>query len=279
MMNNIMQQIMNPQEFNYEFNADPLFQAYADMYTQQGRQASLDAQGQAAQLTGGYGNSYGAAVGNQAYQQYLTKLYDKGLDLRDRAYQMYTDDWNKLLNQYGVVNEQDQQGYNQWLNNLNYWSQMAQTENTGHNQDQSYAWQLCQAILANGQMPSAELLAAAGISAADAQAMMAQMEPASGGTGGPGPGGGGGNQYIDLGNGYVGYQDQYGNWTTQNANNVNIQDNDSVMPASTAYANLIGNIGNMFGNLGNNLTGNTQSALSSLQNGLSNLFNSKKKKE
>lgn len=206
MINNILQQITNPQEFNYEFNKDNLFNAYQDLYTQQGRQASLDAQGQAAGLTGGYGNSYGAAVGNQAYQQWLTKLYDKGLELYDRARQRYNDDWNQLLGQYDVLNGQDQQGYQQWLNNLNYWTGLGQTENQGylndqqlHMQQQDYALGICQSILANGQMPSDALLAQAGLSREDAMAMMAMMEPA-GGSGGSGGGGGGSKINQQIGN-------------------------------------------------------------------------------
>ena len=135
MLNNILQQIQNPKEFNYEFNKDGLFNAYRDLYTQQGRQASLDAQGQAAGLTGGYGNSYGAAVGNQAYQQYLTQLYDKGMDLYDRAWQRYQNDRDQLMQQYNVLNTQDQQGYQQWLNNLNYWTGLGQNE-----QEQANWW-------------------------------------------------------------------------------------------------------------------------------------------
>ena len=232
MMSNIMQQIVNPQGFNYEFNADPMFQAYSDMYTQQGKQASLDAQAQAAALTGGYGNSYGAAAGNQAYQQWLTQLYDKGMELYDRAYDRYKNDWNQTLQQYDVLNAADQQGYNQWLNNLNYWTQLGQAENQDYynaqnltlsqqeqamqqalqqwqmqNGDQqlalqqqqfeyaqaqdaqNYAYQLCASILANGHMPSAALLAAAGISAEDAAAMMAVLQ-ATGGSGGSGGSGG-----------------------------------------------------------------------------------------
>lgn len=198
MIQNILQQITNPQEFNYEFNKDNLFQAYQDMYTQQGRQASLDAQGQAAGLTGGYGNSYGAAVGNQAYQQWLTKLYDKGLDFYDRARQRYNDDWNMLLNQYDVVNGQDQQGYQQWLNNLNYWTGLGQTENQGYLNDQQLAIQQAQLQLQQEQW------------AAEQAAMEAAAAAANSGGGPGGNGGGNGIVYATGGNYYT--QNANGGW-------------------------------------------------------------------
>ena len=52
-IDSIIQQILNPQGFKYEFNGDNLFKAYSDMYTQKGKQAAEDVQGQAAALTGG----------------------------------------------------------------------------------------------------------------------------------------------------------------------------------------------------------------------------------
>ena len=48
--------------------------------------------------------------------------------------------------------------------------------------DQKYAAQYALAILENGQMPSLELLKAAGLSKADAQKLMAQIQPATTGT-------------------------------------------------------------------------------------------------
>jgi hypothetical protein len=252
-LDNIMQQIQNPKEFKYEFNGDNLFKAYADLYTQKGKQASADAMGQAAGLTGGYGNSYGQNVGTQAYQQYLLSLYDKGLDLRDRAYQQYRDDQGALQDQYNILFDADNAGYDRfrdtvgdwqreealaaeraqqaedsdydrYLDALNYYTGLAQTENADYRSEQerqeairqyeqnyarsvyendrdfnanqaaremSNARDIAIAILQNGNMPTAELLKAAGISEPDARAMMAQMM-AGAGTGSGGSGGGGG---------------------------------------------------------------------------------------
>ena len=73
-LDDLYNKVMQKPDFKYDLANDPLYRQYADQYVRQGRQAAMDAQGQAAGLTGGYGNSYGAMVGNQAYQQYLGQL-------------------------------------------------------------------------------------------------------------------------------------------------------------------------------------------------------------
>ncbi|MCR5566207.1 MAG: hypothetical protein K6F61_05095 [Clostridiales bacterium] len=248
-LDNILQQIQNPGQFKYDFNGDELFKLYADQYTRRGKQASMDAMGQAAALTGGYGNTYAQRVGNQAYDEYLHDLYDKGLDLRDRAYQQYQDQLANNYNQFNVLSQADQTDYgryrdlvgdwenerdyltgradtersfdynqymdqyNQWADNRDYYTnlynQLSQTDYNRYadardfaekqyqydtnlqesirefdaslnwdkmSSEQKYAAEYAMQILANGQMPSADLLQKAGLSAADAQKMMAKLK-------------------------------------------------------------------------------------------------------
>ena len=56
-MQNLMNQLLNPTPFNYDVNADGLYQQIKDNYTKAGRQAMMDTQCQSAAMTGGYGNS------------------------------------------------------------------------------------------------------------------------------------------------------------------------------------------------------------------------------
>lgn len=243
-MNQILQKITNPEQFRYSFNGDEMFKQLADRYVQQGRQASMDAMGQAAGLTGGYGNSYGQMVGQQTYDQYLQGLYDKGMDLYDRALQRYQMEQNGLLDQFNVLSQADQtdygryrdtvgdwnqersyltdradteanRDYDRYTNELNYWTGMGQAENQGYMQqqqfdeqqrqfdaqlaenqrqwdqqyaytkmseDRKYAYNNACAILKSGKMPSDALLKQAGLSKADAQKMMAQVQKAGGGS-------------------------------------------------------------------------------------------------
>lgn len=127
-LDSILQQIQNPDEFKYEFNGDNLFRNYADLYTQYGKQASLDTMGQAAALTGGYGNSYAQQAGQQAYQQYLLGLYDKGFDLRNAAYQGYRDQMGDLKDTYNAMMAAEQGDYNRYQNAVNAWQQQQQLD-------------------------------------------------------------------------------------------------------------------------------------------------------
>ena len=177
----ILNQIQNPEQFKYEFNGDEMFRQYADLYTQKGKQASLDAMGQAAALTGGYGNSYAQQVGNQAYQQYLLDLYDKGAGYRDAAYQQYQDEQQGLKDQYNILYNQEQSDYAKYRDMMSDWEA-----------NRKYAYNYCMNILNSGKMPTDELLQQAGISRADAESMRAQILAAAGGGGGGGRGGSGG---------------------------------------------------------------------------------------
>ena len=120
-LESILNQIMNPGQFNYEFNADNLFKQYADMYTQRGKQAMMDTMGNAAALTGGYGNSYAQMAGQQAYDQNLTELYDRGMDMRDRAYQQWLDEQSNLYNQFNTVQGAEETDYNRYRDLFNDW--------------------------------------------------------------------------------------------------------------------------------------------------------------
>ena len=126
-LDDILKQIQNPSEFKYEFNGDNLFKSYADQYNQYAKQGMIDTMGQAAALTGGYGNSYAFAAGQQAYQQNMLPLYEKGLELRDRAYQQYQDAQNNLLNQYNVISNQENTDYGRYRDLVNDWMNEEQT--------------------------------------------------------------------------------------------------------------------------------------------------------
>lgn len=102
-LNSLYDQIMNRKPFQYDLNGDLLYRQMADRYTQLGQQAMRDAMGQASALTGGYGNSYAQQVGNQAHQQYLTYLNEQIPSLYDRAYGVWQDEGDRLLEEYQLT--------------------------------------------------------------------------------------------------------------------------------------------------------------------------------
>ena len=98
-----MDKINNREKFSYDLNGDVLYKQYKDKYIQQGKMAMQDTMGQAAALTGGYGNSNAIAAGNQAYQASLSNLNDIIPELQQMAYDRYNQEGQDLLNQYSMA--------------------------------------------------------------------------------------------------------------------------------------------------------------------------------
>ena len=109
----------NRGDFTYDFNADALYQQYKDRYIQQGKMAMADAMGQASAMTGGYGNSYAATVGNQAYQSHLDKLNDVIPELYQLAYDRYNQEGQDMLNMLSLLGSERNFEYGTWGDKLN----------------------------------------------------------------------------------------------------------------------------------------------------------------
>lgn len=223
----IYSRIENREPFKYDINADPLYDMYKDKYIQGGKLAMKDTMGQAAALTGGYGNTYGQQVGQQAYDAYLQNLADVIPELYDRAYGKYKDEGDDLVKLYGLAGDLRDQEYGRYRDDLSDWNYneevQRQLEDLLYNrrvneeetawsrkqQEDEAAWKRQQAnynslmslISTTGYRPSDEELAAAGMSRAQADAAWAQAlrewdlrvnGSGSGSSGGGGGGGGGG---------------------------------------------------------------------------------------
>lgn len=93
-----MNAIENRKKFEYDLNGDMLYNQYKDQYTTQGKMAMMDTMGQAAALTGGYGNSYAQTVGQQTYQGYLQQLNDKVPELYQLALDQYNREGDEMYN-------------------------------------------------------------------------------------------------------------------------------------------------------------------------------------
>ena len=120
-LSNTMDSILNRKEFQYDVNADALYNQYKDRYVDLGQKAMMDTMGQAAKLTGGYGNSNAQMVGQQAYQTYLQGLTDKIPELQQLAYNRYNQQGQDMYNQLGLLNSQEQMDYGRWNDQYNQW--------------------------------------------------------------------------------------------------------------------------------------------------------------
>ncbi len=121
-----LDKILNREEFSYDLNSDALYQQYKDQYTQLGKLAMADTMGQAATLTGGYGNSYAATAGNQAYQAYLSQLNEVVPELYGMALDRYNQEGEELYNQYALLADQENQEYSRHQDEYNKW--LAETQ-------------------------------------------------------------------------------------------------------------------------------------------------------
>ena len=185
--------ILNREKFSYDLNGDALYKQYKDRYTQQGKQAMMDTMGQAAALTGGYGNSYAQSVGQQTYQGYMQGLTDKIPTLYQIAMDKYTSEGNQMRDNMNLMMQQDDIGYGRYRDQL---------------ADQNTAYSKLMALMTGyGYKPSDAEMSAAGMSAAQRDAILGlgdyapvyyYEEEATGGGGGSGSSGGGGASGYDA---------------------------------------------------------------------------------
>lgn len=120
-LESIYQKIMNREPFSYDLNADMLYQQYKDQYQSLGQMAMMDTMGQAAALTGGYGNTYAQNAGQQAYNAYLRNLNDVVPELYSMAYEKYRDEGTDLYNQFGMTQGLDERDYGRYRDTVSDW--------------------------------------------------------------------------------------------------------------------------------------------------------------
>lgn len=118
LINDNLNNILNRKQFNYDANKDALYNQYKDMYTRNGQTAMQDTMGNAALLTGGYGNSYATTAGQQAYNSYMQQLNDKIPELEQRAYERYRDETNDLYNQNNLLTNLDSTDYSRYRDKM-----------------------------------------------------------------------------------------------------------------------------------------------------------------
>ena len=107
----LLDRLMNEKAFGYDFDADPLYRQYRDMYETAGGRAAENAYGLASSYTGGYGSSYAATAANDAYALYMDKLAAKGAELEQKAYDRYRDARTDLYKQYAAAGELEDRQY------------------------------------------------------------------------------------------------------------------------------------------------------------------------
>lgn len=164
----IYDKIVNRPKFEYDINSDPVYQNLKQEYMDNGRMAMEDTMGQAAALTGGYGNTYAQSVGQQQYDAYMRGLNEQIPDLYNAALDRYTNEGNAMLKDYDLMTDMRDRAASQ--------------QDTNREELLTF--------IALGYKPTDEEIAAAGLTPEQVQLIMAQY----GGTGSSG----GGYDYSGL---------------------------------------------------------------------------------
>lgn len=111
--------LLNREDFSFDLNNNALYNQYKDFYTKRGNLAMMDTIGQASAMTGGYGNSYAASAGQQAYQQNLDKLGEMVPEVYNLALQQYQLEGEQLYNKYALAAGERDTSYGQYVDALN----------------------------------------------------------------------------------------------------------------------------------------------------------------
>ena len=134
-LNDLAGQLQNREKFQYDVNSDALYQQVAQNYLQQGQQAMMDTMGQAAAMTGGYGNSYAQTAGQQMYNQHLLGLNELVPQYQQMALQQYQMEGDDLLNQYNLMLQQEESAYGRYQDALSrYYADLDRMQNAYDNE-------------------------------------------------------------------------------------------------------------------------------------------------
>lgn len=201
-INAAFDKIINRGQFNYDLNADAMYQQYRDKYLANAKLSMMDTMGQAAALTGGYGSSYGQQVGQQAYDAQLQQLNDIVPTLYNQAYSRWQDEGTQLQQNYSMLQQRENQDYSRYQNDLTQWntdrnyaqtaaddaySKWANERNYADSQEatalerQDAELQKLLTLAAKGYNPTEDELAAAGVTG-DQWTYYKKMVQSSGGT-------------------------------------------------------------------------------------------------
>ena len=137
-LDSALSQLQGRPDVSYDAASDALLQQVAQNYLRQGQQAMMDTAGQAAALTGGYGNSYGPTAGQQIYNQYLQGLTELVPPYRQLALEQYRLEGEDLLNQYQLLLDQETRDYDRYRHALeDYYGELDRLQ-TAYDQERSY---------------------------------------------------------------------------------------------------------------------------------------------
>lgn len=120
-LDTVMEGLLNREPFRYDLSGDALYRQYREAALRDGKLAMLDTQGQAAALTGGYGNSYAQTLGQQAYSRQMQTLNDRIPELYALALEQYDRQGKAMESRYQLLAGRERQDYDRYQDTLEAW--------------------------------------------------------------------------------------------------------------------------------------------------------------
>ena len=139
-LNAMQNKVLNYGNFNYDFNADPKYQAYAKEYGRLGNLARQNTLGDLAVNTGGYASSYATTAGAEAQNDYNRQLAAMIPQLEETAYGRWMDQYNMNLSNYGLVKDADDTAYGKYRDTVGdkQWQYGMDWDKYTYNKDYNY---------------------------------------------------------------------------------------------------------------------------------------------
>lgn len=137
--NKAIADLENIGDFKYDFADDPMYAAMRDNYARQGKLAMQDTVGKASAATGGYGNSYAASAGAQAYNQYMAQTSEMIPELYQMAYTLHANKKSDAYKKASLYDSLEATDYSRRLDDIsrayNDYGAAASRVDTAYNRD------------------------------------------------------------------------------------------------------------------------------------------------
>lgn len=192
-----------PEAYTWDPDTDPAVSAYKKQYMRQADRTMEDTLGKYATMTGGLPSTAAVTAASQSADNTKAQFSALLPELEQQAYDRWSDQYDRYQSSYSTminnaVSRWQQLGYaDQEVADILGVPVGTMTSDQSYlnwqmgQQDKSDAYNLAMTMISAGQMPSGETLAAAGMTAADAQALLSAYTASSysSGSGSSGSGG------------------------------------------------------------------------------------------
>lgn len=118
----LLDAILNREDFSWSKENDPQWSSYKKSYLREGDRAAQNALAQASAATGGRPSTAAVTAASQAGDYYAAQLNDIIPTLYQQAYDRYLNEYSMMLQDLGVVNNQEKLDYAKYLDQLGKWN-------------------------------------------------------------------------------------------------------------------------------------------------------------